>query len=58
MAIFIIDQFSLNTDLPLDIRYVPAAGRLDPDISVYKYPGMQVFDTSTGDGGGLWYADN
>jgi len=58
MAIFIIDQFSLNTDLPLDIRYVPAAGRLDPDISVFKYPGMQVFDTSTGTGGGIWYADN
>ena len=58
MAIFIIDQFSLNTDLPLDIRYVPELGRLDPDISVYKYPGMQVFDTSTGAGGGLWYADN
>ena len=55
MAIFIIDQFSLNTDLPLDIRYLPTAGRLDPDISVYKYPGMQVYDTSTD---GLWYCDN
>ena len=37
MAIFIIDQFSLNTDLPLDIRYVPDGGRFDPDISIYKY---------------------
>jgi len=55
MAIFIIDQFSLNTDLPLDIRYVPGAGRLDPDISVYKYAGMQVFDSSTDT---IWYADN
>jgi hypothetical protein len=55
MAIFIIDQFSLNTDLPLDIRYVPAGGRLDTDISVYKYPGMQVYDTSTQT---VWYADN
>ena len=55
MAIFIIDQFSLNTDLPLDIRYVPSAGRFDPDISVYKYPGMQVFDTNTES---IWYADN
>ena len=55
MAIFIIDQFSLNTDLPLDVRYVPGAGRLDPDISTYKYEGMQVYDTNTES---IWYADN
>jgi hypothetical protein len=55
MAIFIVDQFSLNTDLPLDIRYVPSAGRFDPDISVYKYPGMQAYDTTTQT---VWYCDN
>ena len=55
MAIFIIDQFSLNTDLPLDIRYVPSGGHLSPDISAYKYPGMQAYDTLTET---IWYADN
>ena len=65
MAIFIIDQFSLNTDLPLDIRYVPDANaatysggqlvEIAADISIYKYPGMQVYDTSTES---LYYADN
>ena len=55
MAIFIIDQFSLNTDLPLDIRYVPDGGRFDPDISIYKYPGMQVYDTNTQT---VWHTDN
>ena len=55
MAIFVIDQFSLNTDLPLDIRYVPAGGRFDPDISIFKYPGMQVYDTTTQS---VWFADN
>ena len=55
MAIFIIDQFSLNTDLPLDIRYVPTTGRFDPDVSIFKYAGMQVFDTNTDT---VWYADN
>lgn len=55
MAIYIIDQFSLNTDLPLDIRYVPNGGRFSPDVSNYKYPGIQVYDTSTQS---IWYADN
>lgn len=55
MAIYIIDQFSLNTDLPLDVRYVPTGGRFDPDISIYKYPGMQVYDTNEQS---IWYCDN
>lgn len=55
MAIYIIDQFSLNTDLPLDVRYVPTTGRFDPDISIYKYPGMQVYDTNDQT---IWYCDN
>ena len=54
MAIFIIDQFSLNTDLPLDIRYVPAGGTYF-DVSAYWYPGMQVYQTSDE---AIWYADN
>ncbi len=54
MAIFIVDQFSLNTDLPLDIRYVPAGGTYF-DVSAYWYPGMQVYQTSDQK---IWYADN
>ena len=54
MAIFIIDQFSLNTDLPLDIRYVPTGGTYF-DVSAYWYPGMQVYQTSDET---IWYADN
>jgi len=54
MAIFIIDQFSLNTDLPLDIRYVPSGGSYN-DVSAYWYPGMQVYQTSDET---IWYADN
>ena len=54
MAIFIVDQFSLNTDLPLDIRYVPAGGSYN-DVSAYWYPGMQVYQTSDQT---IWYADN
>ena len=54
MAIFIVDQFSLNTDLPLDIRYVPAGGTYN-DVSAYWYPGMQVYQTSDQK---IWYADN
>ena len=54
MAIFIVDQFSLNTDLPLDIRYVPNGGTYF-DVSGYWYPGMQVYQTSDQK---IWYADN
>ena len=54
MAIFIVDQFSLNTDLPLDIRYVPNGGSYN-DVSAYWYPGMQVYQTSDQK---IWYADN
>jgi len=54
MAIFIVDQFSLNTDLPLDIRYVPDGGSYF-DVSAYWYPGMQVYQT---DDQKIWYADN
>lgn len=54
MAIFIVDQFSLNTDLPLDIRYVPSGGSYN-DVSAYWYPGMQVYQTSDET---IWYADN
>ena len=54
MAIYIIDQFSLNTDLPLDIRYVPDGGSYN-DVSAYWYPGMQVYQTSDET---IWYADN
>lgn len=54
MAIFIVDQFSLNTDLPLDIRYVPGGGSYN-DVSSYWYPGMQVYQT---DDQKIWYADN
>jgi hypothetical protein len=54
MAIFIVDQFSLNTDLPLDIRYIPAGGSY-LDVSAYWYPGMQVYQT---DDQKIWYADN
>ncbi len=54
MAIFIVDQFSLNTDLPLDIRYVPSGGSYN-DVSAYWYPGMQVYQTSDQK---IWYADN
>jgi hypothetical protein len=54
MAIFIVDQFSLNTDLPLDIRYVPNGGTYF-DVSMYWYPGMQVYQTLDQK---IWYADN
>jgi len=54
MAIFIVDQFSLNTDLPLDIRYVPNGGTYF-DVSMYWYPGMQVYQTNDQK---IWYADN
>lgn len=54
MAIFIVDQFSLNTDLPLDIRYLPSGGSY-LDVSLYWYPGMQVYQTSDQK---IWYADN
>ena len=54
MAIFIVDQLSLNTDLPLDIRYVPNGGSY-LDVSMYWYPGMQVYQTSDQR---IWYADN
>jgi len=54
MAIYIVDQFSLNTDLPLDIRYVPNGGTYF-DVSGYWYPGMQVYQTSDQK---IWYADN
>ena len=54
MAIFIVDQFSLNTDLPLDIRYVPDGGSYN-DVSAYWYPGMQVYQTSDQ---AIWFADN
>lgn len=54
MAIFIIDQFSLSTDLPMDIRYVPSGGSY-LDVSAYWYPGMQVYQTSDQT---IWYADN
>ena len=52
--IFIVDQFSLNTDLPLDIRYVPNGGSYN-DVSMYWYPGMQVYQSSDQK---IWYADN
>jgi hypothetical protein len=54
MAIFVVDQFSLNTDLPLDIRYAPQAGTYF-DVSTYWHPGMQVYQTIDQK---IWYADN
>lgn len=40
MAIIIVDNFSLGSDIPLDIRY-----RADTynDVSAYWYEGMQVY---------------
>ena len=46
----IIEQFSLGTNLPLDIRYVVDSYY---DVSAYWYAGMQVFQTS--DSQPYWY---
>ena len=43
MAIVIIDQFKLGTNLPLDDRYINVSLY---DVSEYWYPGMQVYQTS------------
>lgn len=54
MAIYIVDQFSLNSDLPIDIRYIPDGGSYN-DVSAYWYPGMQVYQSIDQK---IWYADN
>jgi hypothetical protein len=54
MPLFIFDQFSLNTNLPMDIRYVPNGGSI-LDVSSYWYPGMQIYQTSDQK---IWFADN
>ena len=50
MSVAIIDSFSLGTDLPLDARYVVDSYY---DVSLYWFPGMQVFQTS--DQRAYWY---
>jgi len=43
MPVEIIENFHLGTDIPLDNRYVVNTKN---DVSLYWYPGMQVFQTS------------
>lgn len=50
MPVYIIDNFRLGTDLPLDARYVVNDVN---DVSLYWYAGMQVFQTS--DSQLYWY---
>jgi hypothetical protein len=44
MPVNIIENFHLGTDLPLDSRYVV---NNKYDVSLYWYPGMQVFQTDS-----------
>jgi hypothetical protein len=51
MPIDIIDNFRLGADIPLDVRY---QANTYFDVSLYWYPGMQVFQYSDKQ---IWYYD-
>lgn len=51
MPIDIIDNFSLGSDIPLDVRYT---ANTYFDVSAYWYEGMQVYQYSDKQ---IWYYD-